>query len=124
MRSSCCAMPMTGKPTAVDLQLDWRIDLGPGQLGVNWLVAWVDSVTVGVHTGNVPPEELVGTIGTFAGGSFAVGTSLPEWKSNLHLSYAWRDLTMGASWRYIDSMTDADPRRIRCSAFRMSTTST
>ena len=88
----------------VDLQLDWRIDLGPGQLGVNWLVAWVDSMTVGVHTGNVPPEELVGTIGNWVMGSFGVGTSLPEWKSNLHLSYAWRDLTMGASWRYIDSM--------------------
>ncbi len=92
----------------IDLQLDWRIDLGPGQLGVNWLVAWVDSVTVGVHTGNVPPEELVGTIGSLVGGSFGVGTSFPEWKSNLHLSYAWRDLTVGAGWRYIDSMTDAD----------------
>jgi len=88
----------------LDLQLDWRIDFGPGQLGVNWLVAWVDSVTVGVHTGNVSPEELVGTIGNFVSGTFGVGTSLPEWKSNLHLSYAWRDLTMGASWRYIDSM--------------------
>ena len=25
------------------------------------------------------------------------------------MSYAWRDLTLGATWRYIDSMTDADP---------------
>ena len=92
----------------IDLQLDWRIDLGPGQLGVNWLVAWVDSMTVGVHTGNVPPEELVGTIGNQVMGSFGVGASLPEWKSNLHLSYAWRALTVGATWRYIDAMTDAD----------------
>jgi iron complex outermembrane recepter protein len=92
----------------IDLQLDWRIDLGPGQLGVNWLVAWVDSMTVGVHTGNVPPEELVGTIGNSVMGSFTVGASLPEWKSNLHLSYAWGDLTVGATWRYIDAMTDAD----------------
>ena len=35
-----------------------------------------------------------------------VGRSLPEWKSNLHLSYAWRDLTLGAGWRYIDGLTD------------------
>ena len=43
-----------------------------------------------------------GTIG------FDVGASLPEWKSNLHVSYAWGDLTVGASWRYIDSMKDSD----------------
>ena len=24
------------------------------------------------------------------------------------MSYAWRDLTVGATWRYIDSMIDAD----------------
>ena len=46
---------------------------------------------------------LAGTIGELASAG-----SLPEWKSNLHVSYAWRDLTVGASWRYIDSMTDAD----------------
>ncbi len=91
-----------------DLQLDWRIDLGPGQLGVNWLLAWVDSVTVGVHTGSVPPEELVGTTGSQIGGSFGVGTSFPEWRSNLYLSYAWRDATVGAGWQYIDAVTDAD----------------
>jgi outer membrane receptor protein involved in Fe transport len=99
------------KTDGIDLQLDWRIDLGPGQLGVNWLVAWVDSMTVGAHTGNAQPEELVGTIGNQVMGSFGVGTSLPQWKSNLHLSYVWRDLTMGASWRYIDSMVafNAEP---------------
>jgi iron complex outermembrane recepter protein len=96
----------------LDMQLDWRFDLGPGQLGVTWLVAWVDSWTIEVDDGTAtaPPDELAGTIGAWIGGSFSgnLGASFPEWKSNLHLSYAWRDLTLGATWRYIDAMTDAD----------------
>ncbi len=94
----------------LDLQLDWRFDLGPGQLAVTWLVAWVDSWTISVADSTAPPEELAGTIGSPVGGSFTlgVGASFPEWKSNLHLSYAWRDLTLGATWRYIDAMADAD----------------
>jgi iron complex outermembrane recepter protein len=89
--------------SGVDVQVDWRFDLGPGRLGVSWLVSWLDSHSVVVAGSSVPAIERTGTIGQTAGGG-----SLPEWKSNLHASYAWRDLTVGASWRYIDSMQDAD----------------
>src|SRR6185295_12531733 len=97
------------KTDGLDLQLDWQFDLGPGQATITWLLAWVDSVTIDDNT--APPEELAGTIGSPIGGSFTlgVGVSFPEWKSNLNLSYAWRDLTLGATWRYIDAMTDANP---------------
>ena len=50
----------------------------------------------------MPQGDFEGTIGARVGGS------LPEWKSNLHLSYAWGDLTLGTTWRYIDSMTDSN----------------
>ena len=90
----------------VDMQLDWRFDLGPGQLGFNWLVTWTDSYTVGLDNSGVPADEFVGTVGR---GFFLVDGAVPEWKSNLHVSYAWGDLTVGAVWRYIDGMTDADP---------------
>ncbi len=89
--------------SGVDVQVDWRFDLGPGRLGVSWLVSWLDSYSVAVTGSSVPAIERTGTIGGILGGG-----SLPEWKSNLHASYAWRDLTVGASWRYIDSMTDWD----------------
>ena len=88
--------------SGIDMQVDWRFDLGPGQLGVGWLVSWLDSFRVKVEGSVGVPDEFGGTIGAVVGGS------LPEWKSNLHLSYAWRDLTVGASWRYIDSMIDAN----------------
>ena len=95
------------KTSGVDAQVDWRFDLGPGQIGVNWLVSWVDSLTIGVR-GSIVSTDAVGTIGSTGKGSFGVGGSYPEWKSNLHVSYAWRDLTVGGSWRYVDSMTDTD----------------
>jgi outer membrane receptor protein involved in Fe transport len=60
---------------------------------------------VGLDNTGVPADEFVGTIGR---GFFLVDGAVPEWKSNLHLSYEWRDLTVGAGWRYIDGMTDAD----------------
>ncbi len=94
----------------VDVQLDWRFDLGPGQLGVNWLVSWIDSITIRVEDSNAPTDDLVGTIGLR---SVAVGTggaflsAFPEWKSSLRMSYMWQDLVLGVGWRYIDSMTDA-----------------
>jgi iron complex outermembrane recepter protein len=94
--------------SGLDMQVDWHFDLGPGQLGVSWLVSWIDSLTIAVTGSTAPVDDLAGTIGSWRGGTFGVGSSFPEWKSNLHLSYAWRELTLGASWRYIDAMTDSD----------------
>ena len=88
--------------SGVDAQVDWRVDLGPGQLGVSWLVSWLDSFKVTVEGSVGVPDEFGGTVGRVVGGS------LPEWKSNLHVSYALSDLTVGATWQYIDSMKDAD----------------
>ncbi len=64
-------------------------------------MSWLDEWTESVVDSSAPSTEYSGTI---AG---SPGFSQPEWKSNLHLSYAWRDLTLGAGWRYIDAMTDA-----------------
>ena len=89
--------------SGIDVQADWRFDAGPGQVGVSWLVSWLDSFSTRVVDSSVPANEYAGMIGR------GVGGALPEWKSNLHLSYAWHDLTVGTTWRYVDSMTDADP---------------
>ena len=95
------------KTSGIDGQVDWRFDLGPGQIGVSWLVSWLDSFTTTAKGSVGATDESTGTIG-FDPPARLVGASLPEWKSNLHVSYAWGDLTVGASWRYIDSMQDSD----------------
>jgi outer membrane receptor protein involved in Fe transport len=88
----------TSMTSGVDFQLDWRVPLGPGTLGVGWYVGWVGEFEVQT-TRDQPAEEFVGTIGGFAG-------SYPEWKWLTDLRYAWRDLGVGLAWRYVDSTLD------------------
>ena len=45
------------------MQLDWRFDVGPGQLGVSWLVSWLDSFTLPSTDSTAPSDEFAGTIG-------------------------------------------------------------
>jgi iron complex outermembrane receptor protein len=92
------------RTSGLDLQLDWRFDLGPGELGVSWLVAYLDSFEQ-LEAPGIAPLELAGTAGRDA--SF-LGRSLPEWKWSFTLSYAWQALTLDARWRYIGGMKDAD----------------
>ena len=77
---------------------------GPGQLGVSWLVSWLDSFT----TDGGRQRRGGGPSGPGRSERTSAVSRLPEWKSNLHVSYAWGDLTVGAGWRYIDSMLDAN----------------
>jgi outer membrane receptor protein involved in Fe transport len=88
----------TEMTSGVDFQLDWRLAVGPGELGVGWYVGWVDEYEVQT-TSDVPAEQFAGTIGGFAG-------SYPEWKWLMDLRYAWRDLEVGMAWRYVDSTVD------------------
>jgi outer membrane receptor protein involved in Fe transport len=103
----------------IDMQVDWRFDLGPGQVGVSGFVSWLDEFTISVVDSSARAADRAGLVSGFVAGGFGglFGSALPEWKSNLHLSYAWRDLTLGAGWRYIDAMTDAttlaDPEPFR-----------
>ena len=91
------------RTSGLDLQLDWRFDLGPGELGVNWLVAYLDSFEQ-LEASGIPPwswlerRDVRGFPRAFT----------PEWKWSFSLSYAWQALTLDARWRYIDGMKDAD----------------
>ena len=102
-RTSIAECVQLGAPSGLDLQVDWRFDLGPGQVGVNWFVSWLDGSGRRVWCDGSASTEYCRNDRP---GMIPV-CSQPEWKSNLHLSYAWRDLTLGAGWRYIDAMTDA-----------------
>jgi outer membrane receptor protein involved in Fe transport len=83
----------------VDTQINWIFGAGPGQVGVNWLISRLGEFETSDYQG-LPSYSRVGR----TGGS--IGSSLPEWKWNLNLSYGWDDLTLAAQWRYIDGMRD------------------
>lgn len=87
------------KTSGVDLQLDWSRSLGPGTLGANLLVAWLDSFERNAGA-NAPTANLAGTV------QFPIGNTLPEWKSLLNISYLWQGVSVSARARYIAAMDD------------------
>lgn len=87
--------------SGVDTQLDWHFPVGATQITVNALVSWMDQFTISPYYG-LPTDERVGVVGGGAGGS------RPEWKVNLQIRSDWRWVGVGAAWRYIDAMQDAD----------------
>jgi iron complex outermembrane recepter protein len=88
--------------SGIDAQFDWSFDLGPGNANLNWLVSWMDRF----ETTEVQGLPIVDSVG-LVGGNF-LGGSLPEWKANLNVSYAWGGLSLTGQWRYIDGMHDRD----------------
>ena len=97
----------TSMTSGVDFQLDWRVPMGPGELGLGWYVGWLDEFDVQTVR-EVPAEQFVGTIGGFAG-------SYPEWKWLMDLRYAWRDLEVGLAWRYVDATRDTSRSEFKTS---------
>ena len=84
----------------IDVQVDWGAPVGPGEIGINWLVGYVLSFDE-LQASGVDPVEADGTIGAVVGGA------LPDWKWNLRASYLWSDFDLVLQWRYVDSMRDA-----------------
>ncbi|MDZ4692796.1 TonB-dependent receptor domain-containing protein [Terricaulis sp.] len=71
----------------VDIQLEWSLPLGPGQLTINELYSILESYQI---NGN-----------EFAGGSSAgIGGALPDYKSVLSATYSVGDWTLFARWTY------------------------
>jgi iron complex outermembrane receptor protein len=74
-----------------DIQLEWSVPMGPGQLTINELYSILESFTL---NGN-----------EFAGGTSAgLGGGLPDYKSVLSVTYSVGDWTLFGRWTYTPSM--------------------
>jgi len=93
--------------SGVDLQLDWRVDVGPGTATFNAIVSWMDEYEQRAARG-LPVVDGVGFVGNDGSALNGLGRSLPEWKWNANLSYEWSPVTLGVQWRHIDGMQDAN----------------
>jgi outer membrane receptor protein involved in Fe transport len=89
--------------SGVDVQLDWGLDAGPGTLGINALVTYVDEWTYLDPSGGT--IEYAGTVG----GS-GLGRSLPRWKSLVQLDYDWGAAGLMVRWQHVDEMQDVEFR--------------
>jgi len=94
----------------VDVQFDWGFAAGPGKLGLNGLLTYVDYWTY-----LDPSGFAIDYAGTVGGGG--LGRSLPRWKSLLNVSYALGELGLMARWQHIDGMRDVEYRDFEVPAY-------
>ena len=91
--------------TGIDIQVDWGLQLGPGDLGLNLLathlVEWERQALPGDEF-----QDLAGIIGTPVVDSVTV--AYPEWKWSFNADYRVGDVGFNLRWRHVDSMTDSD----------------
>jgi len=87
------------RTSGIDLQIEWGIDAGPGRLGVNAIVTYVDEWRY-----QDPSGGIIDYVGTIGGGG--LGRSLPQWKSLLNVNYQWSNVTLFAKWQHIDAQND------------------
>ncbi len=93
------------KTTGIDIQVDWTIEAGPGDLSFNLLATnlleWERQALPGDAF-----QDLSGTIGTPVVDSVTV--AYPEWKWTFGADYRVGDMGFNLRWRHVDSMTDSD----------------
>ena len=82
--------------SGIDLQLDWRMDAGPGEVGVTWLVSWMDDYLYKTDPKG-KADQWVNT---------GCCPTLPEWKWNLDTRYSVGGFTVSAVWKYLGTFHD------------------
>jgi outer membrane receptor protein involved in Fe transport len=77
--------------SGIDFEIDWHAPAGPGQIGVAWLLTWLD--TWSYHDDpKSKPTEWIGT---------GCCPTLPRWKWNLDTSYGVAQVTVHAIWQFL-----------------------
>jgi outer membrane receptor protein involved in Fe transport len=94
------------KTSGVDIQGDLRFDVGPGHVGLNTIVNYLDSFTRRVGPG-APTLQYAG----FNGGYF-------RWKTFTDLSYSVGGATLGLRWRYLSPTKTQDYLVTPCTSTR------
>ncbi|MBL8538244.1 MAG: TonB-dependent receptor [Hyphomonadaceae bacterium] len=85
----------------VDIQLEWSVPIGPGQLTLSELYTITDSYQFDLEPGVAPPP------GEFAGTTSAsIGGAIPEYKSAFSATYSVGDWTLFGRWSYVPEMRE------------------
>src|SRR5690606_7795989 len=85
----------------IDTTLNWGADIGPGEFDVALLASWLQKFETQV-TAIDPFNDFAGTIGN------GTGSSAPEWRSTLQMSYTMDNMQFLATTRYISEMSHAN----------------
>jgi iron complex outermembrane recepter protein len=82
--------------SGIDLQLDWHMPAGPGEIGASWVLSWLASFEVQAVP-KAPKESWDGTPGQ------------PKWRWNLDANYRLGGLMLDANWTYVGHVNGAWP---------------
>ncbi len=92
------------KTDGIDLQVNYDLDLGPGQLQtqlyVNYLLSWKQQAGA-----QFPSQDFAGTVSFFGAGD-GLGGTFPEIRANLLARYAIGKFDFDVRARFIDSMNN------------------
>jgi outer membrane receptor protein involved in Fe transport len=89
------------RTNGIDLQLDWRIPVGPGSLDFSVLANFLESYEVQLLQTS-PWQKFEGTIDGTQNG----GIPLPDWKTLTSLMYRMEKFEGGVRWRHLPEMDD------------------
>jgi outer membrane receptor protein involved in Fe transport len=86
-----------------DLQFEWSVPFGPGQLTINELYSMLNSWIFDLEPGLPPaPADFAGTSSAGIGGAF------PEYKSVLSVTYNVGDWTFFGRWSYVPEVVSGN----------------
>jgi iron complex outermembrane receptor protein len=80
----------------IDLQIDWHMPAGPGEIGASWVLSWLAYFDLQTLPKG-PKESWGGTVGQ------------PDWQWNFDANYRVGGLTFDANWRYVGHVNGAFP---------------
>lgn len=92
----------------VDLQFDYAVDAGPGQLRAKWVATYLNAF----KDATVQGEQMTENAGTASSGFDA----LPEWKWTTSIGYSVGGFDGDLHWRHIDEMSDFSFRDFKLDA--------
>ena len=89
----------TTETVGVDIQLNWGHQFGPGTLGIQSLINYLDLFEYQAEQGGVVNDatDTLGGVVPFQGGMY-------KYKTNTTFSYAWNDFYVGLNWRHLPSI--------------------
>jgi iron complex outermembrane recepter protein len=87
------------RTSGIDFSVDWSHEVGPGDLGINWVASLLEDAS----NQPLPGGQWIDTTGTIAN---TVASAAPEWKWVGTVSYAVGPLSLAARAQWIDEMTN------------------
>jgi iron complex outermembrane receptor protein len=95
------------RTSGIDAQLDWRMDVGPGSLGLNTTFNYLLHMNASPFYSNVPAASqtpFFDYAGTFAQPAAGLNNFNYRWKLLSNLSYTLDAFTLGLMWQHLPSI--------------------